>query len=194
MKSLKFLKVSVLGLFLVSACTKESEKVSVNAIDVAWQKAAVMCGCPHPKCITGKVTAGSLTVNNGSDVNITFSFHGDGVKKQGDLGEWNYVDHNTGDHRHGDVICLQIDQNNIAWFVGVEGKNSVSPGAYAIWRADDNGEPAHKDAPFDRVSLPRFGASQADANKVCDCNFSVAVNPLRDLTTGNIQFHKDLEE
>jgi hypothetical protein len=199
MKTLSILKTSAVALLLLTACTKESEKVSMKAEDAAMLKAMEHCGCPHP-CTEGKVTAGSLTVNNGSDVNITFSFHGDGIKKVGDIGEWEYVDHNNKDEkRHGDVICLKIDTsdptNSIAWFVGVEGKNSVNPGALAIWRADDNGEPAHKDDPFDQVSLPVFNESQHNADDVCGCLFPSAANyPLRDLTTGNIQFHKDLEE
>jgi hypothetical protein len=166
-------------------------------VDAAMLKAQEQCGCPHPKCLSGKVTAGSLTINNGDDVNITFSFHGDGVKKEGDIGEWEYVDHNNNDEkRHGDVICLKFESGDIqvAWFVGIEGKNSVSPGAYAVWRAIDNGEPAHKDNP-DEVSLPNFGVSQIAADNICGCNFIFdAALPIRNVTTGNIQFHKDLEE
>src|SRR5437879_6110644 len=196
MKTLSVLKISAVALLLVSACNK-SEKVSVNGVDAAMQKAMEQCGCPHP-CTSGKVTAGSLTVNNGSDVNITFSFHGDGINKTGDIGEFEFVDHNNKEeNRHGDVICLKIQNvngNEIAWFVGVESKNSVSPGSLAIWRADDNGEPGHKDDPKDRVSLPNFGVSQRDADNVCGCIFTFAANPFRDITTGNIQFHKPLEE
>ncbi|SMO82179.1 hypothetical protein [Solitalea koreensis] len=198
MKTLSLLKTSAVALLLVSACTK-SEKVSVNTEDAILQKAIEKCGCPcNNGCESGKVTAGSCTVNNGSDVNITFSFHGDGIKKTGDIGEFEFVDHNNKEeNRHGDVICLKIQHvgdNEIAWFVGVESKNSVSPGSLAIWRADDNGEPAHKDDPKDQVSLPRFGVDPKDARAVCACDFTVGVNPFIDLTSGNIQFHKDLTE
>ncbi|UKJ09263.1 hypothetical protein [Solitalea lacus] len=185
MKKLSLILSVAFAILMIGGCSKEQSKPSATS-NRDYEGLSNECGC---HCRGGKVTAGSLLVQNES-LNFTFSFHGDSEKKEGDIGEFNYVNHITGVHRHGDVTCLVII-DNVAWFVGVEGDNSETPGARAVWKADDNGEGAND--PVDQVSVPLFNQSSSVANSVCDCHPSI--NPtLINIAEGNIQFHKDLEE